>query len=75
MTTVHAQILGDQAIVPRNELDALIDLARRSAEVQLETDDLPNAGLLWLAEQGGAFKWLADEEDLYSVQDLKVRYR
>jgi len=75
MTTVHAQILGDQAIVPRHELDALIDLARRSAEVELETDDLPNAGLLWLAEHGGAFNWLADEEDLYSVQDLKVRYR
>ncbi len=32
-------------------------------------------GLRQLAELGGAFDWLADEPDLYSVDDLKVRYR
>lgn len=32
-------------------------------------------GIMRLAEQGGAFEWLAEEEDLYTVNDLKVRYR
>lgn len=77
MTTLHAQIVGSMAVLPRAELERLIELARRSEEIEvrLEEDDLLNLGLLWLAEKGGAFDWLADEEDLYGVDDLKVRYR
>jgi hypothetical protein len=77
MTTVHAQLVGDQAVLPRAELERLLELARRSEKVELQAreDDLPTTGLMLLAQQGGAFDWLAEEEDLYTVDDLKVRYR
>jgi hypothetical protein len=77
MTTVHAQLIGDQAILPRAELERLLALARRTEEVELQADqdDLPTLGIMLLMQQGGAFDWLADEEDLYTVDDLKVRYR
>lgn len=77
MTIVHAQLVGDQAILPRSEFERLMELARRSepVDLRLTEDDLPAAGIMQLAEQGGAFDWLASDEDLYSVDDLKVRYR
>jgi hypothetical protein len=77
MISVHAQFFGDEAMLPRAELERLVELARRSEEVELQAqeEELPTLGLLWLAQHGGAFDWLADEPDLYSVNDLKVRYR
>ena len=77
MTTLHAKVIGDQAVLPRTELDRLVELAQRSEEIMLhmEEDDIPTVGIMRLAEQGGAFAWLAEEEELYSVEDLKVRYR
>lgn len=77
MTTVHAQLIGDKAILPREEFDRLIELARRSEEIKLhmESDEVPIVGLMRLAEQGGAFDWLGAEPDIYTVDDLKVRYR
>lgn len=77
MTILHAQLVGDQTVVPRAELERLVELARRSEEIELclETDEIPTVGILRLAEEGKAFDWLAEEEDLYSVEDLKVRYR
>ena len=77
MTTLHAQLIGDKAVLPRAEFERLVELARRSEEVELQTDeeDVPTVGIMRLAEQGRAFDWLAEEEDLYNVNDLKVRYR
>ena len=77
MTTLHAKVIGDQAVLPRTELDLLVALARQSEEIALhvEEDTIPTVGIMRLAEQGGAFDWLAEEEELYSVEDLKVRYR
>jgi hypothetical protein len=77
MTTVHAQILGDKAVLPRAELERLLELARQSEQVELQTqdDDSLNAGILWLAKKSGTFDWLAEEEEIYSINDLKVRYR
>jgi hypothetical protein len=76
MATVHAQVIGEQVLVPRGQLERLVELARQveAIEVRTEEDDLPAVGLMLLAQQGGAFDWLAEEE-LYSVADLKVRYR
>ena len=77
MTTVHAQLVGDKAILSRTEFERLVALARKSDEVelQMQEEDLPTLGIMRLAELGGAFDWLADEEDLYTVNDLRVRYR
>jgi hypothetical protein len=70
-------MVGDQAVLPQAEFERLLELARQAdaVELKLENDDLPTLGIMGLAEQGGAFDWLANEEDLYSVADLKVRYR
>lgn len=77
MTTIHAQTVGNQILLPREEWDRLVTLARQVDEVDVLTqeDELPTVGLMRLAEQSKAFAWLADEDDLYSVGDLKVRYR
>ncbi len=41
-----------------------------------EYDDVPASEIAKLAEVGGAFDFLADpDEDIYSDDDLKVRYR
>jgi len=59
--------------LPRTEFDRLVELAMRSEKitVHIEEDDLPAMGIMQLAEQGGAFAWLAEEEDLYTVDDLR----
>ena len=77
MTIFHAQLVGDRTVLLRTELEHLIELARRSEEIELhlEADETPTVGLMRLAEEGKAFDWLAEEEDLYSVEDLKVRYQ
>ena len=76
MTTVHAELIGNKALLSRIDLERLIELARRSETVALQTyvEESPTHGIMKLAEQGGAFDWLADEEDLYTIEDLKVRY-
>ena len=76
MTIVHTQLVGDKAVLPRTEFEQLVELARQSEKIELEVDedDLPAIGIMRLAEQGRAFDWLADEEDLYTLNDLKVRY-
>jgi hypothetical protein len=46
------------------------------AEKDAAYDDVPTAEIAKLAEVGGAFDFLADsDEDIYSDDDLKVRYR
>ena len=65
MTIVHAQLVGEQAVLPRAEFEQLMELARRSEpiELRLEEEDVPTFGIMRLAEQGGAFDWLANEEE------------
>ena len=77
MTTIHVQRVGDKALLPQSEFERLVELARQYEKiaVQMHEDDVPTLGIMRLAEQGGAFDWLADEEDLYTVHDLKVHYR
>lgn len=76
MTTVHAELIGNKALLSRIDLERLMELARRSEAVALQTheEEIPTLGIMKLAEQGGAFDWLADEEDLYTVKDLNVCY-
>jgi hypothetical protein len=72
MTTVHAQLIGDKAVLSRDEFECLVELARRSEriELQVEEDDVPTAAIMRLAETGGAFDfWKEEGEDLYSEED------
>ncbi|MBM4047227.1 MAG: hypothetical protein FJ279_19155 [Planctomycetes bacterium] len=77
MTTVHAQLVGDKAVLPRSEFERLVELAQRAEEIELQAqeEDIPTWGIMRLAEQGRAFDFLAEDEGLYTVKDLKVRYR
>ena len=77
MTALHAELIGDKAVLPRAEFERLVELARRSEEIELQLyeRDVPTIGIMQLAEQSSAFDWLTDEEDLYSLDDLKVHYR
>lgn len=76
---IHAEPVGpDKALVDRNELDRLVEAARKVEEVEVieRLDDLPLEGLMRLAAEGGSFKFLKDpREEVYTVNDLKVRYR
>jgi hypothetical protein len=72
MTTIHVHCIGDQAVLPQNELEWLVELAQRSEAitVQRQEDEVPTLGLMRLMEQGGAFDfWEEAGEDIYSAAD------
>jgi hypothetical protein len=72
MTTIHVQQVGDKAVVSQEELQRLIDIARRCDDVVVKQheDDIPTIGIMQLAEQGGSFDfWMEPGEDIYSVED------
>jgi len=79
MVKVHAQQVGpEKALVDRGELQRLIEVARQVEKVELIEiqEDLPAEGLMRLVQEGGSFSYLADpREDVYTLNDLKVRYR
>ena len=77
MTTIHVTEVGNRALIDRDELNKLIELAKCGDDVNLEItgDEVTTQDLMRLADAGGAFDWLHDEPDLYSEADLKVRYR
>jgi hypothetical protein len=72
MTTVHAQLFGDKALIPRADLERLVKLAEQSEPVvlQIDEEDVPTVGLARLAEQGGSFDFWQDQgEEIYSEED------
>jgi hypothetical protein len=72
MTIIHAQCIGEQAIVPKDDFERLLELARRSEPVVVQSadDESSTPNIMRLAETGGAFDfWKAPGEDVYSVQD------
>jgi hypothetical protein len=72
MTTIQAQLIGDSALLPRSELEHLVELARRNEAIDLKltSEDLPTVGMMRLAEEGGAFAfWNEAGEDIYSPDD------
>jgi hypothetical protein len=72
MATIHAQLIGDQAVLPRSELERLVEIARQSEPIDLELTegDVLTREIMRLADQGGAFDfWKEEAENLYSPQD------
>lgn len=72
MTTIQAQLIGNTALVPRVDLERLVEMARRNEEVKLQwcEDDLPTLGMMRLAERGGSFDFWQDAgEDIYTLAD------
>lgn len=74
MTIIHAQWVGEQAVVPKNDFERLVELARKSEVIEVHTpdDELSTQALMQLVEGGGAFDyWNEPGEDIYSSQDGK----
>lgn len=72
MITIHAQFIGDKAMLSRAEFEQLIELARHSEEIKLQisNDDVPTLGIMRLAEQAGSFDfWKQEGQDIYSLED------
>lgn len=71
MTTIHVQMQGDQAVLPKSELERLLELARRAEPVRLHVggEEL-TLDMARLAATGGAFDFWSDTgEDIYSMED------
>ena len=71
MTTIHVQSIGDKALLAQEDLDRLVELARRHEEIVVEMhDDASTPDVMRLAEKGGAFDfWIEAGEDIYSAED------
>ena len=72
MTTIHIHCIGDKALLPRSELEQLIEFAQQSETitVQRQEEDVPTLGIMRLIEQGGAFDFRKEDgEDIYSAED------
>ena len=78
MTTIHAQLIGDTALLQRSDLERLVELARQSEEIQVQMheDDVPTLTMMRLAEQSGAFDfWKQEGEHIYSAEDGEKVHR
>lgn len=72
------RISRDEVVLGNRDFEALVQRAKTVEEVIVEEveDDLPAEGLMKLVEQDDAFAFLHDPaEDIYTVDDLKERYR
>lgn len=65
----------DESAVLAEVLEAALRLTTAVAsKPELDWDEPGQDELAYLAMQGGAFDWLADEPDLYSDDDLQERF-
>jgi hypothetical protein len=71
MTTFQVQVIGDRALMARDEFEQLLEIARRSEPILLEIkDDLPTLDVMRLADASGAFQfWNEPGENIYSASD------
>ena len=72
MSTIQVQTIGERAVLPRTDLEKLIELARRSEPLDIEfaEADLPPGAMARMAAQGGAFDfWYEEGEDIYTLED------
>jgi peptidyl-tRNA hydrolase len=64
----------NQVIISAEDLRKLVEIAQKVEPIEIEENDFDAGDLMRLAESGGALDFLHEEEDIYSVEDLKVRY-
>ncbi len=65
----------NQVIISAEDLRRLVEIAQKVEPIEIEENDYDVRDLMRLAESSGALDFLLEEEDIYSVEDLKVRYR
>jgi hypothetical protein len=72
------RVEGDKVVLDNKVFEALVQCAQTVEDVIIQetAEDLPAEGLMKLVEQDDAFAFLHDPaEDVYTVEDLKERYR
>jgi hypothetical protein len=72
MAIIHAQLIGEKAMLSRREFEQLVALAQQSEEISVEIleDEIPTANLMKLAENSGSFDfWREEGEDIYTIED------
>lgn len=75
MTVIQAQLVGDNAVVPRAALEHLVAIARKGEEIGLEfeSDVLSGDEMTHRADAGGSFEcWNESGEDIYTIEDGKA---
>ncbi len=78
MISITANKISSSVVLPIDQFNLLVDQARKSGEVSVKevNDDVPIDALMKLQEQSGAFDFLnVQEENIYTVNDVKVRYK
>ena len=74
---IHTTTFDDNHVVVSNkELQKLIEVVGKNNQIEIEMiDDINGENLMKLCEESGSFDFLLDErEDIYSIEDLKVKY-
>jgi len=72
------KISSDKVLVDLNSIKKLISIAEKVDKINIieKEEDISTVELMKLTEKGGSFDFLNDErEDIYSIDDLKVKYR
>ncbi len=72
MATIQVQTIGERAVLPRTDLEKLIELAQRSEPLDIEfaADDLSSAEWTQFILASGSFDfWKEAGEDIYTLED------
>jgi hypothetical protein len=71
VTTIHTQWLGNKIIIPKEEFEQLIEIAKKREEIELQTTELVESGkIIDLLGKSGSFDfWKQEGEDIYSIED------
>jgi hypothetical protein len=72
MKTIHARIIGNNALLPSDEFEQLLKIAQKNERIELEIrdNDITTLEIMQLIEQSGSFDfWKEKGEEIYSLED------
>jgi len=78
MNVVIEKISKNKAIIDLEVIKELVKKAKKGDKINIieKEEDISAKDLMKLSEKGGAFDFLNDVgEDIYTIDDLKVKYR
>ena len=64
-----SEIAAERYSEPESLLSDYLEYLAAGGAPVIEGDDLPIEGMMKIIENGGAFDWLKDEPDLYTLED------
>jgi hypothetical protein len=71
VTTIHTQWIGNKTIVPKEEFEQLVEIAKKREEIELQPTELVESSqIIDLLGKSGSFDfWKEEGEDIYSIED------